>query len=68
MKYIVKLKDGRELEAARKVSDALCPLGLSLLKKENPDSKLYIQIVEGGEVKTTFDNVKSIEIIFDQKV
>jgi hypothetical protein len=68
MKYIVKLKDGRELEAARKVSDALCPLGFSLIKKDNPDSNLYIQMVEGGEVKTTFDNVKSIEIIFDPKL
>ena len=64
MKYIVKLNDGRELEATRDVSEGVCPVGLSFLKQDCPDSRLNISMPTGGEVKTTFENLKSIEIIF----
>jgi hypothetical protein len=65
MKYIVKLNDGRELEATRNVSEGVCPEGLLFLKQDSPYSKLNISMPTGGEVKTTFDNLKSIEIIFE---
>ena len=67
MKYIVRLNDGRELEAVRTVSEAVCPLSLSLLKKDSPDSRLNILVTSGSEIKTTLDNLKSIEIIFEGK-
>jgi hypothetical protein len=64
LKYIVKLKDGREFEGVRTVQQAVCPLGLSLLKRDNPDAILKIHSMSGEEIKTTFNNVEAIEVIF----
>jgi hypothetical protein len=64
MKYIVKLKDGRKFEAIRTIAEDICPLGLSLLKRDNPEAILNIPNMEGEEVKTTFGNIHAIEVIF----
>jgi len=65
MKYIVKLKDGRELEATKGVSDALSPMGLSILSQVGKDSELTIALINGTEIKTKITNLKSMEIIFE---
>jgi hypothetical protein len=64
LKYVVKLKDGREFEGVRTVPDAVCPLGLSLLKRDYPDSTFKIPSATGEEIRITFENVLAIEVIF----
>lgn len=64
LKYIIKLKDGREFEGVRTVSQPVCPLGMSLLQRDNPDAILIIPNRSGEEIKTTFNNVEAIEVIF----